>query len=380
MIAYTFLACKEVIMIDVEPIEESIIYIERESYEVISNESKELLSCGPVAVAIGREITVTYLADENSPIETEQSNSIFVRASRFTIKNAKETLRFIDVSKANSTLFDHTFDSNIPYEPNLINLGDSLLLCLYRGGGKYGAYECCNILFDKFECCNYRYLNLDGRLMNPANVISSYKRISQKDAQFAQLFFTTRVINVDSCFYGFLGGYGFAGILIRSHNGVDWESIMSPDLPEGMSYVIEGAIGKDPCTGNYFLCGRGDDVMFCGYNKNFQQIFPSRLVPGTTTSKPTIFSYHNHLYLIVNMQDDVDYSIGRRNTANIYQINGNTGELTLVKTIKCKDGCAYHSVQIIDDEIWMVFQTDARHIALETQGRSNLALYKLKLE
>lgn len=75
----------------------------------------------------------------------------------------------------------------------------------------------------------------------------------------------------------------------------------------------------------------------------------------------------------------MNFSMGRRNTANIYKVNGETGELSLSKSMKCKEGCSYHSVQVIGDDIWIVFQTDARHLALETQGRSNLALYKLKL-
>ena len=79
------------------------------------------------------------------------------------------------------------------------------------------------------------------------------------------------------------------------------------------------------------------------------------------------------------MQNDTEYSNGRRNTANIYRIDGETGELLLVKTLKCKEGCSYHSVQLVDDEIWVIFQTDGRHIALEDQGRSNLALFNLKM-
>ena len=377
-VAFASLAC-EGVKLNALSSDVSILFFERDSYNVVSNEAKELLSCGPMAVAIGREMTVTYLADEESPIETETSKSIFLRASRFSLDDVGNSLSFIDVAKANTSLFGRAFDSQIPYEPNLINVGDSSLICFYREGGISGVYACCDINPSVFECSNYRYLTLDGRVMNPTNVISSYRKIASREAQYAQLIFTTRIIKEDNSFYGYLGGYGFNGILMRSQNGVDWDSITSPDLPDGMSYIIEGAIGKDPQTGNIFLCGRGDDIMFCGYNKDFEQIIPSRLLPGTTTSKPTMFTYHNRLFLIVNMQNDVEYSIGRRNTANIYRINGTTGDLSLVKTMKCKDGCAYHSVQVVDDEIWVVFQTDGRHIALEDQGRSNLALVKLLL-
>lgn len=356
-----------------------VCYIERSDYKVVSKEANELLSCGPAAVSVGREMTVAYLADEDSPIETESSTSIFLRASRFSIDNVSYTLRFVDIAKANATLFNHQSGSQIPYEPNLLNRGDSVLICLYREGGMSGPYVCCDISINDFQCSNYQYLTLDGKKMDPASAISSYKALSSREVKNVHLIFTTRIIKDKDYYYGYLGGYGFYGILIRSTDGVNWESITTPESMETLSYVIEGAIGIDPVTSNLFFCGRGDDVMFCGFNADFKQIVPSRLLSGTTTSKPTFFVYHDRLYLIVNMQNDTEYSNGRRNTANIYRIDGETGELLLVKTLKCKEGCSYHSVLLVDDEIWVIFQTDGRHIALEDQGRSNLALFNLKM-
>lgn len=356
-----------------------ISHLERGCYDIVSNESKELLSCGPAAVVIGREMTVTYLADEESPIETEASSSIFLRASRFSLDNVTGTIQFVEVVRANASLNGQQFDSDIPYEPNLLSIGDSLQLCIYRKGGIQGPYVCCDISIDTFTCSNYRSLTLDGKLMTPSTVISAYKKVSSRDAQSVRLIFTTRIFRDGEYYYGYLGGYGYFGLIIRSRNGVDWESVASPEQVEGLTYIIEGAIGKDPSTGNLILCGRGNDVMICGFDGGFHQIIPSRLLSGTTTSRPTIFTYQGHLYLIVNMKNDTDYSVGRRNTANIYRIDGGSGELTLVKTIKCKDGCAYHSVQVVNDEIWLVFQTDGRHIALENQGRSNLALVRIMI-
>lgn len=374
----SLLACEEISIVnDME--DNFTFFAERGSYDVVSNEEKELLACGPTSVVIDGEMTIVYLTDEQSPVETESSKSIFIRFSRFSLDNIPGTLRFADVSKANTTLYGRQFGPDIPYEPNLLCIGDSLMLCLYREGGVQGTYTGCEISLKELACSNYRALTLDEKPMKPSTVISSYKKLSNREANFAQLIFTTRIIKEGDTFYGYLGGYGFLGLLIKSKNGVDWESVTSPtDIP-GMTYIIEGAIGIDDRTGNMFLCGRGDDVMLCGFDKDFKQIFEPRLLEGTTTSKPTIFNYQGSLYLIVNMLNDSSYSNGRRNTANVYRIDGSTGNLTLVKTMKCKDGCAYHSVQVVDDEIWVVFQTDGRHIALEDQGRSNLALVKLQI-
>ena len=360
--------------------ESDVIIISPEDYRTVSNDTKELLSCGPVSlIDENGQMSIVYLADEESCVESEFSSSIFVRLSRLNLYDNQATMEFVDIAKPNCTLYGHYTGSSAPYEPNLLKGKDSPII-MYRDGGMGGGYICCNLSSDSSCCSNFRSLTLDGLPMTPHNVQSVYGKYKVTNITDSPvLVFTTRIIQSSDSFYSHLGGYNYNGIIVKSSNGVDWESITVPSSVDGLSYILEGALGEDNTTGNYFLCARGNNMVLYRFNHFFNEISKPRFLSEASLSKPTFFNYHNSLYLIVNAQNDNEFSIGRRNTALIYRVDGQTGELTLSKTLKCKDGCAYHSVQVIGDEIWMVFQTDARHIALETQGRSNLALYKFEL-
>lgn len=366
---------------DIDILEDQItVYISPEDYRTVSDISTELLSCGAMSVAHDDGMmTVVYLTDEESPIETESSTSIFVRAARLNVNNSKGNVQFADIAKANKTLYGHNTGSIIPYEPNMVQTREGIY-AMFREGGLRGKYISCKVNEDELGCCSYQTMTIDGYPMDSNHLKLVYERKGNCSLQSSPiLVFTTRIIQSDNYYYSHIGGYGYNGMIIRSENGLDWESIMIPSTISGMNYILEGAVGMDAKTGNFFLCARGDMVALYQYDSHFNEIAEPRVLFGVTTSKPTFFNYNDNLYLIVNMDNDTSYSNGRRNTANIYKVNGQTGALTLVKSLKCKEGCAYHTVQVVNDEIWMIFQTDARHIALETQGRSNLALYKLKL-
>ena len=361
--------------------QDNIVIITPDDYKTISNVSKELLSCGPVSIADENgTVSVVYLADEESCVESEFSPSIFLRVSRFNINDYQANPEFVDVARPNETLFGHYTGATSPYEPNLLRTNDGPVI-MYRDGGMGGDYLCCDFDSDLWACSSFRNMTIDGQSMTPSNVRSIYEQLSGIELEKSPvLVFTTRIVRYGNLFISHLGGYNYNGIIVKSSNGKDWESITIPPQVEGLSYILEGAVGVEQSTGNFFLCARGNSVALYHFDCDFNVIAEPRFLSGVTTSKPTFFNYHGSLYLIVNMQNDMSFSIGRRNTANIYKVNGRTGELTLSKSLKCKDGCSYHSVQVIGDDIWMVFQTDARHLALEKQGRSNLALYKLNLD
>ena len=78
-------ACDKDLEVYIENSKETII-ISPDDYRIVSNSQKELLSCGPVSIVDeeGR-MTVAYLADEESCVESEFSSSIFLRVSRFNI-------------------------------------------------------------------------------------------------------------------------------------------------------------------------------------------------------------------------------------------------------------------------------------------------------
>lgn len=364
--------------IESEETEKETVIITPDDYRTVSDISNELLSCGPVLVS-GKNgsMTVVYLCDEDSPIETDLSSTIFIRASRFSVSQTS-AVAFTDIARPNMTLHGHNTGSSVPYEPNCLKTGDGLL-AMFREGGINGSYVCCNV--DEFEliCSNYRNMTIDGRMLDSEGLADVYKRLQRYQVNNNPVVvFTTRIIKTDGYYYSHLGDYYDYGVIVRSKNGVDWESLFIPSPISGMSYILEGAVGKDDKTGNLFLCARGDKVALYQYDSLFNEKSEPRVLQGVTTSKPTFFNYHDDLYLIVNMDNDFNFSNGRRNTANIYKVDGVSGNLSLVKAIKCKEGCAYHSIQVVNDEIWMVFQTDSRQIAMETQGRSNLALYKLE--
>lgn len=346
----------------------------------MSKTETELLSCGAVSVLQQSLMTVLYLSDEHNFVEKESSPSIFLRASRFDLNNTDIPIHFLDVAKANTTWHGYTCSNVAPYEPNIVSLSNGEIIGMFRDNGMKGNYISFRIGIDELTCYNFKEMTINGLPFNAVNVGSIFKQKSGVGlGEVQSIALTTQIIEHDGYYYSHVGGYGYNGMIIRSKNGIDWETITIPSKVPGLSYILEGAVGKDSKTGNYLLCARGDKVALYLYDSNFNEIDRPKIFEGVTTSKPTFFNYRDNLYLIVNMENDTSFSIGRRNTANIYKVNGQTGELTRVKTLKCKEGCAYHTVQVINDIIWIVFQTDARHIALEDQGRSNLALYRLSL-
>lgn len=354
------------------------VYITTNDYKTVSNIKAELLACGPVAVANDDgTMTVAYLADEESPIESETSSSIFIRVARFNVNSNIEEILFTDIAKANTILYGHNTGSAAPYEPNILQTDEGVFV-MYREGGLSGKYMSCKVDSNELICDHYDDMTLDGVLMDPAHLRSVYEHAGNCILETSPvLVFTTQIVHFDNCFYTHIGGYEYNGIIVKSENGRDWESITIPSTVDGLNYILEGAVGRDVVTGNFFLCARGNKVVLYRYDSSFSEKAEPIVLQGVTTSRPTFFNYQEQLFLIVNMDNDFAFSTGRRNTANIYRVDGETGNLTRVKTLKCKEGCSYHSVQIVNNDIWMIFQTDARQIAPETQGRSNLALYKI---
>ena len=97
LLPFVMFLCSCEVDIDEDPIEqEKTIYITSDDYRVVSKMSSELLSCGPVSATHSNGLmTLVYLADENSHIETESSTSIFMRAARLNLYNKEEDVQFL---------------------------------------------------------------------------------------------------------------------------------------------------------------------------------------------------------------------------------------------------------------------------------------------
>lgn len=357
-----------------------------ETYLTVSRPETEKLSCAPGMVHYGDgRMAVAYLADDTNKIETEDSTTIVCRLGLFSLEDP-ENGEYIDIATAGQTIGDMTIGSKAPYEPNLLKRSEAELLILFNIRDTAGKYVYCCARFDAEtkRVTAYEKLKLDGSEWTPATIADSYNRLSERKISAAgptgSMVFTSGIIRHEGWFYGYCGGVcdGFAGILVRSADGVNWESVLTPEAAPEMEGVIE--CGFDFFDGCIYLCVR--DIKSGVYHTCYEwpgkePVTPTEILPGLTTSKPVTFRQDGSLYLIVNQETGDFNTVGRRNTALFYRINPRECSLTLVKRVFCKDGCAYHSVVNVNNTNYWCFHTDARRIEPFTQGRSNLAFLEI---
>ena len=353
------------------------------NYHTISQPATELLSCGPGMVSYGNgNFAVVYLADDVNTVETESSKTIVCRLRDFNILTP-ESGQTIDVAMAGQKTGDVVISSNkAPYEPNIIKLDDHTLLILFNVWTNDGKYVYYSARYDtvKKEITSYNPLRLDGREWNPLNIAMSYNAMADNDISSSgpssSMVFTSKVVSYDGYHYGFCGGIckGFPGILVRSTDGINWESYLTPEYKPEMSGVIE--CGFQILDDYLYLCLRdiSSGVYHCSYKfSTKEQVAGTSRLDGLTTSKPAVFIEDDNMYLIVNKDTGDDAVVGRRNTALFYKVDPATCVLSPAKEVFCRDGVAYHVVEKYNDTNYWCFHTDARRINPYTQGRSNLA-------
>ena len=362
------------------------LYLTNDDYFTISNPDKELLSCGPGLVHYGDgKFAVAYLADETQTVESESNNTIVCRLGLFHLDDP-ENGKFVDIATAGQKIGDLTIGNKAPYEPNLMMLSNQELLILFNIHDNTGKYIYCYAIFNTVSetVDSYGVLQLDGKEWTPANVATSHNALADQDISTAgptgSMVFTSQIIQHEGYYYGYCGGVcdGFAGILVRSIDGVHWESVMVPEAADEMKGVIE--CGFRFYDGTVYFCMRdiSSGVYHCSYEwPTKRQLNETTKLPGLTTSKPATFIQDGNLYLIVNLKVANEATMGRRNTALFYQVDAKNCGLTLVRKVFCKGGCAYHSVVEVDGTNYWCFHTDSRGLALEKQGRSNLAFLQI---
>ena len=357
------------------------------NYHTISKPDSELLSCAPCLVAYGNgNFAVTYLADEVNSVETESSKTIVCRLRDFNILSPDQG-KTTDVAIAGQKIGDLTISSTkAPYEPNILKIDDNTLLVLFNFRDTNNNYLYYSATYDTKakQITAYQPLTLDGREWNPRNLAISYNAIAENtissSGPSASMVFTSKIIKHQGYYYGYCGGVcsGFAGILVRSTDGVNWQSYIAPRYFAEMAGVIECGF---QFSGDYvYMCMRdiSSGVYDCSYRVSSKQVVETtKLLPGLTTSKPATFIEDNNIYLIVNKYTGDDNVVGRRNTALFYRVDPVTCTLTPAKEVFCRDGVAYHCIENYNNTNYWCFHTDARRINPYTQGRSNLAFLQM---
>ena len=369
-------------------VDEVPLYLELtpQDYLTVSNDSTEKLACGPGLVALDDGyFAVSYLADEVNTVETESSTTIVCRLGIFHISDP-ENGTFLDVATAGQTIGNVKIGKKAPYEPNLLKLNEETLVVLFNLRDTSGHYIYYSALFDTQtnEITSYAPLTLDGREWTPANVAASYNAIADHSISASgpssSMVFTSKIVEHNGWFYGYCGGIcaGFSGILVRSKDGINWESVLAPEAALEMNGVIE--CGFAFLDDHIYLCMR--DISSGVYQGSYRlsdgaQVVKTQKMTGLTTSKPAAFLQDGEMYVIVNALTGDESTVARRNTALFYKVNPKTCELQLVKRVFCGDGCAYHTVVEYQGKNYWCFHTDARRINPYTQGRSNLAFLEI---
>ena len=368
--------------------EEVPMYLEvaPEDYLTISRDSTEKLACGPCMVSYGNgNFAVAYLADDINTVETESSTTIVCRLGLFDLADPEQGT-FFDIATAGQTIGDVTIGSKAPYEPNLLALDNNTLLVLFNIRDTSGNYVYYSASFDTKTgaVTSYQPLSLNGKSWTPANIAEAYNAMGTGSISTAgptsSMVFTSQILRYGGYFYGYCGGVcnGFSGMLVRSTDGIHWETVMAPEAASEMKGIIE--CGFRIMDDMIYFCMRdiSSGVYHCSYRFSTQeQLTKLQKLSNLTTSKPTTFVQDDQLYLIVNKATGDDNTVGRRNTALIYRVDPETCKLTQVKQVFCGDGCAYHTVAQYNGTNYWCFHTDARRINPYTQGRSNLAFLKI---
>lgn len=357
------------------------------NYHTISKPATELLSCAPCMVSYGNgDFVVTYLADEANSVETESSKTIVCRLRDFNILSPSQG-KTVDVAVAGQTISDVTISkTKAPYEPNILKIDDRNLLVLFNFRDTDNNYLYYSATYDTEtkEIISYQPIYLDGREWNPSNVASSYNSIAENSISASgpssSMVFTSKIVKHQGYYYGYCGGVcsGFAGILVRSTDGINWESFLAPKAAADMAGVIE--CGFQFLNNHVYLCMRdiSSGIYHCSYEYQTKKVSVSTIkLPGLTTSKPAAFIEDGQMYVIVNKDTGDDATVGRRNTALFYRVDPSTCGWTPTKEVFCRDGVAYHCVENYNNTNYWCFHTDARRINPYTQGRSNLAFLQV---
>lgn len=329
-----------------------------------------------------------YNAGYNSTQEHPKNIDIDVKITKWC-PDKPDVKSFFQVAKAGDGKTDMY---RPPYDPTGIIEGTKLY-CMYCPSMDSTATYVCRVFdletetFDGEETV----MTVDGLPMTVWNVLNIYNEKSSVKCtwildggpkQAYGLGLNVKIVKFKGMYYSCLSGVGgtFCGIVIRSANLIDWETIAIPDfssLPKGNTFW-EGSVCPID-NGLFAFTARiqnEDGVIFGLWNPETGKFSNLQLVPNAIVSRPEFFEFRGDVYLACNVHGPSSvegYGSVYRATCAFFRINPKNYTLEQVKIKKVDEGIHYFTFYNWCRNLYMVYSTDSRRLN-SREARSNIAV------
>ena len=284
-----------------------------------------------------------------------------------------------------------------PYDPTGF-IECEKLYCMYCPSVDSTATYVCRVFNMKSETFEGEesVMTLDGQPMTVWNVLNIYNEKSPVKCSWILdgspekafgLGLNVKIVKYGDAYYSCLSEVGgtFCGMIIRSYNLTDWETVAIPNLtslPRGQSFW-EGSVF--PLKNGLFAytarLQNEDGVVFGLWNPATGQFSHLQLVPDAIVSRPELFEFRGEVYLACNIHGPSDvegYGSVYRATCAFFRINPDEGSLERVRTKTVAEGIHYFTFYSWRGNLYMVYSTDSRRLNAR-EARSNIALERIVL-
>ena len=333
---------------------------------------------------------IPYTANEVNKVETYTDMNGFNRLAVVSLCNLSQP-KWYDVAKAGQTIGDITMQAQLtpPYTTTI----------KIKGNYAYYIFRACvdgevTFLCRRFVLATQEFentltvLTLDGDPFTTSKILSTYNSLSGAGVQSLE----SRggdcngaiILASDGYYYTGTGarGVNFYGLIYRSQDLLNWESVAAQNLNLGTYGCDE--INVVQIESNKLLVSQRDStngIILRTYDITNNVWSDYKIIPNSLASRPWGFVYNGNCYVAVNVNGTnktiAGYGTAIRQNLAIYKVDASLN-IELIKTMHRDCSMQYPAFIVANENIlWMSFTTDTRH--LDTSGKSDIELKELRI-
>lgn len=351
----------------------------------LSKGIKEKMTHSNTPVYVNGVLYCIYIFDEVTTLEWKQPTAGIRLSAKSTISGITE---FYDVATPNAVIGNLTIDNYPPYDPNLVVSEDKkFLLCYFVVKPNTTHKE--TVCYRKYDLEKQELLDevtickLDGETFTNEKACSVYNSLTGKNVTMYEMNMSCTITKFSDGYYytgvGGDGGFGFGGLVIRSQDLINWDTVTQVTAPRDDTRCTELAVFEDEnnrmlVAARYYNMG-----IYYGIYHNSSWIVTPSVIRDTIATRPEFFKYEDNIYLSVCVNGSITtegYGTVERATLGIFKVVGDRVELNT--KLQCKYGIHYQKALVIDGDLFLAYSTDERMLDA-SQSRSNIAFDRIIL-
>jgi hypothetical protein len=318
-------------------------------------------------------------------IESFTNLNTKIRLSKFNLCNPSNN-EIIEVAKVGDIYGDIEFNSQSPYDPNILLINNDLLL-YFRP--YYNSDE--HIVFRKYDIesntlsnniieCKLIYNNISYDFSRQ-NAINIYNDVLRTNYDIYTIIFSSHIVEYNSEYYALISAEApennnFGGILVKSSDGINWNVVkcfestsrsMEMDLiitSSGLAYISERIYQSS--NANIFTYDIVNDV-----------VSSKKLITNNTDGKTNMAKINDDIYFIHNVPNSFVAKGNVYRSKLAFDLVDNKLNTYNVRNYLCYNGVHYPCLINYNNVNYMLFTSDKKEVS-KTYDRSNIGILSIK--